>query len=372
MSSDILIIGGGVIGLSIARELHKRGSRSICVVEKGITGRESSWAAAGMLGPQAEAEEFGELFDLCSASRDLYPKFAAELLDDTGIDIELERSGTLSLAFTDKDSAELMVRHRQQRDAGLNIELLSAEEVQKFEPCVSASVQMGLFFANDWQVENRRLVEALRRYAELNGIEIREHTYVNAVAVVDGRVTGVETDSGTIHAKNTVLATGAWTSLIKLGHSEMPLAVEPVRGQMISFRTRPGQFRHVISSRRGYLVPRVDGRVLAGSTTERVGFANEVTDEAFRELRQMASEISPFLNDEPEDAWSGLRPYSPDGYLLLGRLEGIEGLMIATAHYRNGILLAPLTAEIVASDLTDGTVSEHLRTFGVDVLSKSV
>ena len=261
---DVLIVGGGVIGLSVARELHKRGVRRITLVEKGVCGEESSWAAAGMLGPQAEADEGGAFFEFCSASRDLYPDLAAELRDETGVDIELDRSGTLYLAFTDEDVSELNARFRWQRKAGLAVEHLSAEEARRAEPSVSPDVRGALFFPNDWQVENRKLLAALKRYAEINGIEIRENPRVERLIVEDGQVIGAEAGESRIIAETTVIATGAWTSLIKLGLAEMSFRIEPVRGQILAFRPRNRLFEHVIYSRRGYLVPRKDGRILAG------------------------------------------------------------------------------------------------------------
>ena len=165
----------------------------------------------------------------------------------------------------------------------------------------------------------------------------------------------------------TVLATGAWTSLIKLGAAEIPVKVEPVRGQIIAFRPETPLFRHVIYSRRGYLVPRLDGRVLAGSTSEYVGFDKSTTGSAAEKLHQMASEISPDMSElKIADQWSGLRPKAADGLPVLGNISGIEGLFIATAHYRNGILLAPQTAKLVAGAVIDGVDSEYFRHFGPD------
>ena len=366
MSFDTLIIGGGAIGLSIARELDKRGARGICVVDKGPTGREASWAAAGMLGPQAEADEFGTFYQMCCASRDLYPGLAAALLDETGVDIELEQSGTLALGFTDEDGHRLIARCNDQRAAGLNVELLSSEEVLRLEPSVSVAVQKGLYFAGDWQVENRLLLKALRSYADIHGIEIRENTAVDSLLMNDGRVVGAETSKGTIAAHTTVAATGAWTSLIKVGRSAMPFDVEPVRGQIVCLRSEPGRFRHVIHTGRGYIVPRVDGRVLLGSTSEHVGFEKRVTDDAVRGLMEMAAEVSPSLTGDPLDSWSGLRPFAAGGEPVLGEISGLEGLFIAAGHYRNGILLAPLTGEIAADWILDRNASEFLTAFGLD------
>ena len=364
---DVLIIGGGVIGLSIARELHKSGAKRITLLEKGVCGEEASWAAAGMLGPQAEVDEAGVFFDLCCESRDLYPAFADEFLDETGVDIELDRAGTLYLAFTDDDVAEVHKRFKWQLKAGLPIEHLSADETRRVEPFVSPDVRGALLFPNDWQVENRKLIAALKRYAEINGIKIFENTRVERLSVEGQHVVGAETDVGSIIADKTVLATGAWTSFIKLGDVEMPVKIEPVRGQMIAFQAAKRLFQHVIYSRHGYMVPRLDGRILAGSTSENAGFDKSVTESAALSLREMATEISPSINGlEITDSWAGLRPYALDGLPVLGSLGGIEDLFIATAHYRNGILLAPLTAKLVAENLVNGTDSEFFTTFGAD------
>ncbi len=376
MDQDVLIIGGGVIGLSIARELHKSGVRRITLVEKSVCGSEASWAAAGMLGPQAEADGTGPFFDLCCASRDLYPDLARELLAETAVDIELDRSGTLYLAFTDDDVSEVHKRFKWQRNAGLPVEHLSAGEVRRAEPLVSPEVRGALFFADDWQVENRKLCAALKRYAELSGIEIRENTRVEKLLVENGRVTGAETDSGRITSDRTVLATGAWTSLIKLGVTDMPFEVAPVRGQMIAFRHPKRMFQRVIYSRRGYIVPRRDGRILAGSTTEDVGFDRSVTPVASKTLREMAFEISPHIGMlKIADQWAGLRPRTIDGLPVIGGIDGLDDLFIATAHYRNGILLAPITVKLAADKIIRGDDSEPLRIFGPDrfgPLSKAI
>ncbi len=367
MNPEVLIIGGGVIGLSIARELHKQGVSRITLLEQGVCGEEASWAAAGMLGPQVEANEAGTFFDLCFASRDMYAELAAELLDETGIDIELDRSGTLYLAFTDEDVREIRERFEWQHKAGLSIDLLSAEDVRRFEPLVSPDVRESLYFPNDWQVENRKLVAALKHYAEINGIAIRENVKVEKLTVKGQRVVGAETKEGCVFADKAVLATGAWTSLIKLGPIEMPLKIEPVLGQMIAFDATRRLVRNVIYSSHGYVVPRRDGRILAGSTSEMAGFEKSVTESASASLKKMAGMIVPEIAGlEINDRWAGLRPFASDGLPVLGTVGGIEDLFIATGHYRNGILLAPLTAKIAAENLVNGTASEYFRAFGPD------
>lgn len=364
---DILIVGGGVIGLSVARELHRRGVGRIAVLEKGLCGEESSWAAAGMLGPQAEADQGGLFFEMTLASRDLYTDLAAELLTDTGIDIELDRSGTLYLAFTADDAADLRHRFEWQSAAGLDIKKLTATEARQAEPFASPDIREALYFAGDWQVENRKLLTALRRYAEINDITIIEGVTVERFATENDRVIGVETATDGFSAGHSVLATGAWTSLIKLGVAEMPFRVEPVRGQIVAFQTAKRLFNHVVYSRRGYIVPRTDGRILAGSTTEFAGFERNETEAAAFTLRDVAAEIAPSIGTlSIADHWSGLRPYVADGMPVLGSIGGITGLTIATAHYRNGILLAPLTAQLVADKVKDGIEHAAFTAFGPD------
>ncbi len=367
MHSEVLIIGGGVIGLSIARELHKQGVKRITLLEKGVCGKEASWAAAGMLVPQTEAGQQDAFFELCCASRDLYPSFASELSDETGIDIELDRTGTLYLAFDDNDISEIHQRFEWQRNAGLTVERLSQNELRKYEPAISKTACEALFFKNDWQVENRQLVSALRSYAEINGIGILENTRVERLIVEENRVIGAETPNGRISAAITVLATGAWTSLIKIGNVDMPFKVEPVRGQILAFQPATQILGHVVCSSSGYLVPRRDGRILAGSTTENVGFDKTGTGSAAALIKEMAGKIVPTIDNlEIADHWTGLRPFVSDGKPVLGPINDLDGLFIATAHYRNGILLAPLTAKLVADKFVNGTDSEYFTTFGAD------
>lgn len=367
MKPELLIIGGGVIGLSIARELHRRGAKNITLVEQGVCGEESSWAAAGMLGPQAEADEDNEMLRFCVRSRADYPAFAAELADETGIDVELDRNGTLYLAFTAAEADRLADRVSWQRTIKLNAELLTGADARREEPFVSPDVIGGALFPDDWQVENRKLLTALRKYADLNGINIIEHKRVVSLLNSGGRVRGIALDDGEIDADLTILATGAWTSLIKLGAFPLPVGVKPIRGQMISLRTAKRLFQRVVYSSGGYLVPRLDGRILVGATSEDVGFTKGVTKPAIDDLVESACRMAPTLAGLPvHDSWSGLRPLSTDSMPVIGSFSGLDGLMIATAHYRNGILLAPQTASIVADTVTGGTRSPLFDIFSPD------
>ncbi len=364
--NDVLIIGGGVIGLSAARELHKKGIRNITILERGAeVGKEASFAAAGMLAPHAECERTDDFFYFCHESNELYPNFAGDLFAETGVDIELDREGTLYLAFTENDSREIRERFEWQKNSGFAVEYLTAQEARKAEPFISPDVREGLYFPNDWQVENRKLLYALQKFAEFNDLEIRTNTEVKNLLFENDKIIGAETDVEKIFAEKIVLASGAWTSLVKSDARTLPLPiVRPIRGQMISFRTAKRLFAKVIYTPRGYLVPRADGRILSGATVEDVGFDKSLTESGIEFLLQNALEISPSLAGlEIFEKWSGLRPCAADGLPVLGMLPEFENLFIATAHYRNGILLAPLTAKILADKIADDKDSKYLESF---------
>src|SRR2546421_5941410 len=282
-SADVAVVGGGVAGLSAAREMARRGL-SVVIIESGLPGA-ASHAAAGMLAPQAEANASDELFELLCASREMYPAFAEQLREESGVDIELDRTGTLYLAFTEEDEEEALRRFAWQTRAGLEVERLRADEARALEPNVSPHVRAALRFPRDWQVENRRLVRALAASAERFGARVLRDTEACGVRVVAGRAEGVETPRGFLSAGAVVLAAGARTSRVPLVVSEREGAkareefdshpsIEPVRGQMLCLQqpTHAPFARHVVYSPRGYIVPRRDGRLLAGSTSERAGF----------------------------------------------------------------------------------------------------
>ena len=360
---EVLIIGGGVIGLSIARQLRRKGVEKITILERGQIGREASYAAAGMLAPHAETDQADDFFRLCHDSNKLYPDFAGQLLDETGVDIELDKSGTLYLAFSETDSKEIRQRFSWQRAAGLGVEHLSAEQARKIEPFVSPDVREALFFPNDWQVENRRLLRALQKYAVLNQIEIIENAEVKRLLITGGKIAGAQTASQTFTVQTIVLATGAWTSFIDADGFTLP-KIKPLRGQMISYQTAKRLFRRVMYSPRGYLVPRLDGRILVGATVEDVGFDRATTAAGIEFLRENALEIAPSLvNLNVAEQWTGLRPFAADGLPIIGALPGVENLHIAAGHHRNGILLAPLTAELLAEAIVTRTESERLKMF---------
>lgn len=362
-SADVVVIGGGVIGLTIARALALRGAGDVCLIERASLGREASFAAAGMLAPQAEANAQDDFFKLACRSRDLYANFAASLRDETGVDIELDTTGTLYLALTYHDLVEIEKRFEWQTAASLPIEKLTPAQARELEPCINESVLGALRFPLDVQVENRRLLSALTNCVSRLGVTIVTETSVESVRVERDRVSGLQTSRGFIACGKAVVAAGTWSGFIQLS-PKTALKIEPVRGQMISFDARPQLTRHVIYTPRGYVVPRQDGRLLAGSTSEHAGFAKQVTAGGISTILANAQEISPAVSNLPiVDTWAGLRPRAPDNLPVLGPCDEIGGLFYATGHYRNGILLAPVTGELIAEAVIDGVVSPLLGPF---------
>jgi glycine oxidase len=362
-TAEVIIVGAGVIGLTIARALAQRGIREIVLIERGRPGAEASWAAAGILAPQVEVDHQDDFFQLACASRDLYPEFADALKDETGVDVELDKTGTLCVGFDSNDEDQLRRRYEWQQRAGLKVESLTGDEARRLEPCISPEVTCGLRFPRDFQVENRRLIDALVRANEELGIQLLMGSSVSAIRIEQKRVRGVATSNGSIDAAIVVLAAGAWNSLIDA--PGLPsIQIEPIRGQMLCFAARPQIARHVIYSTRGYLVPRRDGRVLAGSTAEHIGFDKRITDDGVAAIKSMALEIAPGISAlSLIDSWAGFRPRANDGLPVLGPSAQIEGLFYATGHYRNGILLAPITGKVIADAIVDGVMPASLDSF---------
>jgi glycine oxidase len=275
----------------------------------------------------------------------LYPQFAEELFGETGVDIELDRTGTLSLAFSDVETEELRAKYDWQRAAGIAVESLDQDQIRGLEPAISEKVRAGYRYPSDWQVENRKLVSALRKYCENNGIELIENSPVGELLIENGVAKGARAKAADLLADSVVVTAGAWSSNI------LPKPdVKPIRGQMISLAGGGSSIlRHVIYSPRGYVVPRADGRILVGATVEDVGFNKEVTPGAITSLKAAAVEIAPILAGlTVSEAWAGLRPFAEGEMPVIGRVPQFENAFIATGHYRNGILLAPITARMIA------------------------
>jgi glycine oxidase len=371
-TADVLIIGGGVIGLAIARALARRGVTNITVIEKNEFGREASWAAGGILAPQVETDKDDDFFRLACASRDLYRDFAESLQTESGIDVQLDTTGTLCIAFTEDEEAELRARFAWQQSEGLAVEWMDSGGARKLEPCLSKQVRCALRFPNDFQIENRRLVKALLIANERLGVRLLQDCEATTLKIENDRAVGVETSQGLISASSLVLAAGAWSSTIKCPKTLPQIDVKPVRGQMLCFEPPEQLARHVIYSARGYLIPRSDSRLLAGSTTEAAGFEKRVTDEGVEAIKSMAVEIAPALKSlTVVDSWAGFRPRAKDGLPVLGPTRYLAGLFYATGHYRNGILLTPITGDLIAEAILSGANPPLLSPFSPDRFDSS-
>jgi glycine oxidase len=370
-TAGVAIIGGGVIGLSVARALALRGVSKVTVLERGGLGGEASSAAAGMLAPQAEADSADDFFQLACKSRDMYAEFAAALLEETGIDVELEPTGTFYVGFTSADVAENEKRLEWQTKAGLRVEKVDFSDARRLEPAIAENVRSVLSFPNDVQVENRRLISALSESAKRYNISIVTGVTVESILFERDKVAGLQTSRGSISTDTVVVASGAWSSFLLNSDRRLPdIRIEPIRGQMICFESAPRLTQHVIYSPRGYLVPRKDGRLLAGSTSESVGFDKRVTVSGIHSILSHAMEIAPLVADLPiTDFWAGLRPRARDGLPVLGPCAEIDGLFFAGGHYRNGILLAPITGELLADAIMEKNISSMLTAFAPDRFS---
>jgi glycine oxidase len=361
---DAVVIGGGVIGLAVALELERRGVHTL-VLERGSPGEEASGAAAGMLAPQVEASAPGPGFKLGLLSREMYRGWIAsiEALSETATGYHAD--GALQLV-EGRDSLEAAwQRAVWQRDLGLRVERLDRGAVLERVPGLGEEIAGAIHYPDEAQVDPRRLVRALALAARAAHAEIRSGAEVQRIVVEDGRVIGLDLEDQHIPAKLVILAAGAWSSLLPGG--ELPVGiVRPARGQIVVLDPGSAPCRPYLSTSHGYLVPRRDGRVLVGSTTEYVGYNRSVTAEGVQKLLQFAIRVLPSLGEARlVETWAGLRPWSQDHLPILGHTR-IEGLVMATGHFRNGILQAPATARLIADQVTERRPDLDLVPFAID------
>jgi glycine oxidase len=368
MKNDVVVVGGGVIGCSIALRLAQQGLK-VVLVERGRLGCEASRAAAGMLSPQAEAMGPSPFFDFCMKSRALYPNFARELAELSGIDPEYRDEGTLAVRLERTPLDHFQQWTGWQKDAGLHLENLGEAEIHALAPALGPGAIDGVFLQGDHQIDNRRLMDALAAALANNGVQVVEGEMVEAIEFEatnnTRRAVGVRSRSGRISAGVVVIAAGCWSSQL-LGLAGLRVITEPARGQMLALRGDSTVFDYTLNSGHCYLVPRRDGRVVVGSTVEYTGFQKAVTAEAIGSLLNAATELAPVLAGfELIETWCGLRPDTSDHLPILGR-SGIDNLILATGHFRNGILLAPATADLIVEVITQGRSPVDMAPFGVE------
>ena len=358
---DVAIVGGGIIGMAIAWRARQRGME-VTVLERDTVGQATSSVAAGMLAPVVEVE-FGEagrrLLELGLRSAEMWSGFASELEDDTGASVGLTSTGTMLVARDDDDARELERQLTFRQSLGLAVERLRPSEAREHEPALAPTVRLALEAPKDHSVDPRLVVSALRKTCEQAGVELREQAPVARVEL-DGageRVTGVMLHNGErMPTSQVVLAAGPWSGQIEGLSPAARVPVRPVKGQVLRLRdpAGPGLLRRVVRFGGGYLVPREDGRYVLGATVEERGFELEPTAGGVYELLRDAHELVPGISElEIEELSVGLRPGTPDNGPAIGPAS-VKGLIWATGHYRNGILLAPLTAQLVADLLTGG------------------
>ena len=353
-SFDTVIIGGGIIGCILARALAAAGVR-VAVVERGTPGGEASGAAAGMLSPSAEAEKESPLFALCRASLQRYAPLVVELRAETGVDPQYRTEGTFQLFASEQERTERMPSIEWQRSLGIPVEELSSGELHKRE--AGLSEQTGaLYFPEDHQIDNRLLMHALVQSCRLRGVSFILGKAALEVERNGHRITGVALPDRRIVAGCVVNAAGAWAGGLRVP-GVAPAPIRPVKGHMLALQGPPGLLRHVVRSHSVYLVPRAEGRILVGSTMEEAGFDKTPRAAPLTALLRAAQKVCPALEQSAvAEFWAGLRPASSDGLPLLGPTE-IEGYWVALGHFRNGILLAPITAEILSAWLLTGKPS---------------
>ena len=357
---DVIIVGGGAIGLSIARDLASRG-RSVLLLDRGNPRDASSWAAAGMLAPQSETDAPNPLFDLCLASARLYPSWVASLHEESGIDPEYADSGLLFVASTEETLCRLQRCAEWQRSAGLTANVLSPQDVVSLEPLLTLPTVGAVLMPKECHVTPRRLLEALTGACAVKRVEIRTGVRVLEVIHNEAKVTGVRTGTESFHAPAVVIASGVRSG--ELAGISPALPVSPRKGQILSLTSSPPGFTRMIRWDHVYLVPRRSGELVVGATNEDVGFDRSITPAGIGGLLEKAQQLSSHLSRLPiGEIWTGLRPASPDGLPIIGN-AALEGLIYATAHYRNGILLAPITAAVVRSLLENTRFEVPLTAF---------
>ena len=351
---DVLVVGGGIVGAAITWRLAKAGA-AVTLLEKGAIGREASFAGGGMLTPVHLAEYPPALAGACSASLALYEPLCREIAPLASVDPEYRMNGLLLLVADDAGEEAARMLEAWKREKGQPVERLTRDEALAIEPHLTRDLRRALRLPDIAQVRNNRMTVGLCEAAAKKGAEIRTDTPVTGFLRVPGRVNGVKTPRGDVYAGTTVLAAGAWSPEL-LRSVGLDLQVRPVKGQMLLAGGPPDFCRHMILDGESYLIPRADGRILIGSTLEDVGFDKSVTIDAMGDLAARGARLMPGLGKLPMvTSWAGLRPATPDRLPYIGKAP-VEGLLIATGHYRNGILLAPITAEIVA-DLLAGQPS---------------
>lgn len=356
--ADVVVVGAGIVGCTVALRLAQAGAK-VVVLERSVPGAEASSVAAGILGPAIEAHAPGLGLALGIRGRERHQALAAELLDAHGIDVGFRRCGVMRVAWTERDARALDEQATMLAGEGIRVERLHGREAIEREPSLRDGALVAFDLPDEAQIEPKALLRAVALAAERSGARFVTGSVVRRVRVEHDRVAGVELESGMLDAPTVVVAAGSWTTLV----GGLPIAkgaIYPVRGQVISTHTRTPLFRRIVFSDGGYVVTRPDGRVVIGATSEDVGFARDSTLAGIAELIARGVAIAPGLAGASLDEHAvSFRPATRDALPLVGR-SGPDGLVVASGHYRNGILLSAITADLVADLVVRGHTAKEL------------
>jgi glycine oxidase len=359
---SVAVIGGGIIGCATAQELARRGCR-VTLLERASPGAEASSAAAGLLAPLGPSPSPGPFHRLAIESWRLYPGVAAELRELTGVDVEHMTAGTLYPLHSPREIEAARAHLRWPQAGEFGIEMVEGSPLRALEPALSKELTAALLVRGDHWVNNQRLVIAYAAACVARGVTVCTGAEVSRILVEEGRVRGVLVDGEALHADAVLLAAGAWSSALAASAGAR-LPVGPVRGQMLAVSNVPPLIRHAVHGDDVYVVPRPSGELLIGATVEHAGFVRAITPDGLGALIAAAVTLVPEIGRRPVTrSWCGFRPWAPDGQPVLGPYAGVPGLFVATAHYRNGILLAPITATVMARCIVDGDVPASITPF---------
>jgi len=358
---DCIVVGGGVIGLLTARQLFLQGV-DVLLIEKGSLGGESSWAGGGIISPLYPWRYDAAVNVLAERSKKQYPDLVNKLFEETGKDCELINSGI----FTVVEKRQEIFDWAKQWSVNANF-ISDVDSIHAIESRVGRVVNQGIWMPDVMQVRNPKLVDALKASSDYLSIKFKEHTEVEEIVIKNNKVCGVRTKQETITADKVIIASGAWSAQFSVTQDSVD--VVPVKGQMIMYKGEPNHVKRIILSEGHYIIPRKDGRVLAGSTLEKIGFDKSTSKQALEELHQSAVELIPSLSEmKVERQWAGLRPGTEKGIPYICKHDVIENLYVHAGHFRNGIVLGVASAELMTDIVLERTPWCDVRPYDISAI----